>query len=81
LYIGKTFCNAQIDPDTPIVINFDDGFILDEEATAAKDLQLVNSGILNPYEYRMKHFGEDEETAKAKLNEMQTQTNNPFSFA
>lgn len=81
LYIGKTFCNAPVDPETSIVINFEDGFILDEEATAAKDMQLVNSGILNPYEYRMKHFGEDEETAKAKLNEMQTQQNNPFSFA
>jgi A118 family predicted phage portal protein len=81
LYIGKTFCNAPVDPETPIVSNFEDGFILDEEATAAKDMQLVNSGILNPYEYRMKHFGEDEETAKAKINDMQTATQNPFSFA
>jgi A118 family predicted phage portal protein len=81
LYIGKTFCGAPVDPDTPIVINFEDGFVLDEETTAAKDLQLVNSGIMNAYEYRMKHFGETEEDAKAKLNEMQTQQNNPFSFA
>lgn len=81
LYIGKAFCNANVDPDTPINIKFEDGFVIDKETTAAKDLQLVNSGILNPYEYRMKHFGETEEEAKAKLNEMQTQQNNPFSFA
>lgn len=81
LYIGKAFCGADVDINTNITINFEDGFIIDEETSAAKDMQLVNSGIMNAYEYRMKHFGEDEETAKAKLREMQTQQNNPFNFA
>lgn len=81
LYIGKAFCGADINPETPIVVNFEDGFIIDREAETAKDLQLVNSGIMNAYEYRMKHFGETEEIAKAKINEMQTATQNPFNFA
>lgn len=81
LYIGKTFCNASVNPEIPIVVKLDDSFIIDEETAAAKDMQLVSTGIMNAYEYRMKHFGETEEIAKAKLNEMQTQQNNPFNFA
>lgn len=81
LYIGKTFCNAPVDAETSITITLDDSFIIDEETAAAKDMQLVNAGIMNAYEYRMKHFGETEEIAKAKLNEMQTQQSNPFNFA
>lgn len=80
LYIGKTFAGADCDPDTPIVIKFEDGFVIDREAAAAKDMQLVANGIMAAYEYRMKHFGETEEVAKAAINNMKTATENPFSF-
>ena len=80
LYIGKTFCNAECDPNTLITINFEDGFIIDRETQAAKDLQLVQNGIMGAYEYRMKHFGESEEVAKAAINGMQTAQENPFGF-
>lgn len=80
LYIGKTFAGADCEPDTPIVINFEDGFVIDREAEAAKDMQLVANGIMAAYEYRMKHFGETEEVAKAAVNNMRTATENPFSF-
>lgn len=80
LYIGKTFCNADTDADTPITVSFEDGFIVDREADAAKDLLLVQNGIMGGHEYRMKHFGESEEVAKAAINNMQVATNNPFNF-
>lgn len=79
-YIGKTFAGADCDPDTAIVINFEDGFVIDREAESAKDMQLVANGIMAPHEYRMKHFGETEEVARAAVNNMRTATQNPFSF-
>ena len=80
LYIGKEFCNAPVNPDVDIVVNFEDGFIIDEETAAARDMQLVSAGILNAYEYRMKHLGEDEATAKAAIEGLQTAQTNPFGF-
>ena len=80
LYIGKVFCNAAVNPDAEISVIFSDGFVIDEEAKAAKDMQLVSQGILNAWEYRVRHFGEDEATAKAMINDMKTANENPFGF-
>ncbi len=49
--------------------------ILDDQETKdkefARDLQLLNAGIMNDWEFRAKYFNEDEETAKATLPKMQ----------
>lgn len=54
--------------------NWGDG-VLDDPDTRhsemAIDMQQVSAGLMNPYEYRMKWFGEDEETAKAMLPQME----------
>ena len=80
LYIGRTFCGAQVDPDTAITVNFEDGFIISEEDRQTRDMQLVQAGILNAWEYRVKHFGEDEETARAALEGLQSAASSPFGF-
>lgn len=80
LYIGKAFCNANVDPDTPININFEDGFVIDDVAARENDRQDVRDGILQHWEYRVKWYGETEEEAKAAIEGMQTAQNNPFSF-
>lgn len=80
LYIGKTFCKAAVNPDAVITVRFEDGFIISEEDKATKDLALVQNGILNAWEYRVRHFGETEEEAKAAINGMQTAKENPFGF-
>lgn len=81
LYIGKAFCNADIDAETPININFEDGFVIDDVAARENDRQDIRDGILQHWEYRVKWYGETEEEAKAKINAMQTAQSNPFSFA
>lgn len=81
LYIGKEFCNAPVDPDTPININFEDGFVIDDVAARMNDLQEMRDGIMQKWEYRAKWYGETEEEAKAAIEGMQTTQNNPFSFA
>lgn len=80
LYIGKTFCKAPVNPDAAITIQFEDGFVISEEDKAAKDLGLVQSGVMPAWEYRVKHMGEDEETARAVIDGMRTATENPFNF-
>lgn len=80
LYIGKTYCNADCDPETEIVINFEDGFVIDDETRREQDRQDVREGLKNAWEYRVKWYGETEEVAKAALSGMQTAQNNPFGF-
>lgn len=52
--------------------------ILDDQETKdnefARDLQLLNAGIMNDWEFRAKYFNEDEATAKAALPKMQDMT-------
>ena len=81
LYIGKAFCNADVDPETPIAIGFEDGFIIDDVSARENDRQDIRDGIMQHWEYRVKWYGETEEDAKAKINDMQTAQTNPFSFA
>ena len=81
LYIGKAFCNAEVDENTNITIQFEDGFVIDDVAARMNDLQEMRDGIMQKWEYRAKWYGETEEEAKAKINDMQTATANPFSFA
>lgn len=81
LYIGKTFCGADVDPDTSITIQFEDGFVIDDVAARENDRQDIRDGILQHWEYRVKWYGETEEEAKAAIEGMQTAQNNPFSFA
>ena len=54
-----------------ISIDFDDSIIEDKSADFTRDLQLLNAGILNDWEFRMRWMNEDEETAKAALPKMQ----------
>ena len=81
LYIGKAFCGADIDAETPITIQFEDGFVIDDVAARENDRQDIRDGILQHWEYRVKWYGETEEEAKAAIDGMQTAQNNPFSFA
>lgn len=66
--------------DYELHLSFGDGVLDDPESNRAEmaaDLQLVSAGILNAYEFRQKHFGEDEETAKAMLPGMEEMVDEP----
>lgn len=80
LYIGKTFCGADVDPEADITIQFEDGFVIDDEARRERDRMDVREGLMNKWEYRVKWYGETEEEAKAALEGMQTAAANPFGF-
>jgi len=47
--------------------NFKDSILTDDESDKASDKADVAAGLMNPWEYRMKWYGEDEATAKANV--------------
>ena len=56
-------------PDTEIVINFDDSIIEDKQAERQSDRQDVGMGVMSHAEYRAKWYGEALEVAQSKLPE------------
>lgn len=80
LYIGKTFCGADCDPETAISVNFEDGFVIDDDSLRERDRVDVRDGLMNAWEYRVKWYGETEAEAKAALEGLQTAQTNPFGF-
>lgn len=54
---------ANTDPDTEIVVDFDDSIIEDKQAERQSDRQDVSMGAMTLIEYRAKWYGETEEEA------------------
>lgn len=59
---------------------WDDSIIVDADTERARDLNDVRQGIMQKWEYRMKWYGEDEETAKSKIMDSLNEPTDPFSF-
>lgn len=74
LRLGNTAMNAGLNEDVEISIDFDDSIIESKETDFQRDMQMLNAGIMNDWEFRMRWFNEDEETAKAALPKMQDMT-------
>ena len=55
-----------------MVILFDDSIVEDKQAESTRALEEVSAGVLSKVEYRMKIFGETEEIAKQKIEEIRT---------
>lgn len=71
LRLGNTYMSAGLNEDVDISIDFDDSIIEDKETEFNRDVRMVQMGIMQLYEFRMKHMNEDEATAKAALPQME----------
>ena len=71
LRLGNAAMNVGLDENVEISIDFDDSIIEDKQTDFSRDMQLLQAGIMNDWEFRMRWFNEDEETAKAALPKMQ----------
>lgn len=58
--------------DFEVTVNFDDSIIEDANAERQRDLQEIRDGIMQKWEYRVKHYGETEEEAKKMIAANQT---------
>lgn len=74
LRLGNSVLHMGLNEDVEISIDFDDSIIEDETANFARDMQLLNAGIMNDWEFRMRWMNEDEATAKAALPKMRDLT-------
>ena len=74
LRLGNTAMSAGLNEDVEISIDFDDSIIESKDTDFQRDMQMLNAGIMNDWEFRMRWFNEDEETAKAALPKMQDMT-------
>ena len=54
-------------PDTEVVVNFDDSIIEDKQAERQSDRQDVSMGVMTLVEYRAKWYGETEEEAAKNI--------------
>ena len=72
LRMGNAYMNAGLDEDVEITVDFDDSIIEDKEVSFNRDARMVQMGIMQPYEFRMRYMNEDEETAKAALPKMES---------
>ncbi len=68
LWAGKNVLGQPVDPETPIVVVFSDGYIVSDDEKKADDRQDLLSGVLLPEEYRVKWYGESIEDARAALS-------------
>ena len=71
LRLGNKALGAGLDENVEISIDFDDSIIEDKQSEFARDLQMLNAGIMNAWEFRAKYMNEDESTAKAALPKAQ----------
>ena len=71
LRLGNKALGAGLDENVEISIDFDDSIIEDKQSEFARDLQMLNAGIMNAWEFRAKYMNEDEATAKAALPKTQ----------
>lgn len=72
LRMGNKYMGMSLDEDVEISIDFDDSIIEDDESDFNRDARLLQMGIMNDWEFRMKWMNEDEETAKAALPRMES---------
>ena len=69
--------NAGLDENVEISVDFDDSVIEDKTADFGRDMQLLDAGIMNDWEFRAKWMNEDEQTAKASLPKVQDLATEP----
>ena len=72
--IANEFTAYSFNEASDIVVTFDDSIIEDKESRKASDRLDVAQRIMSKEEYRAKWYGEDEETARAKIAEIDVMT-------
>ena len=67
LLLGRVLFKESVTEDCIVTITDKDGFMVDTETAKQEFRQDIAQGIRQPWEYRVKFLGEDEETAKARI--------------
>lgn len=76
LLLRRIIFNDAVDENEKIEVANTDGFLVSEEELKEQYLDEIAAGLRQPWEYRVKFFGEDEATAKARLKDEETPESN-----
>lgn len=74
LWAGKHLLGADIDPTTPLSINWDDSYVMDAQTRRAQDKDDALSGFIPKYRYNMEHRGMSEQEARQAVQEAQEES-------
>lgn len=74
LRLGNSIMGKGLNEDVETSIDFDDSIIEDKQTDFSRDMQMLNAGIMNDWEFRARWMNEDEATAKAALPKMEDMT-------
>ena len=61
---------VDVPDEGDVGVVFDDSIVQDAEAEKARDMREVAAGLMLPWEYRMRWYGEDEATARRSVREV-----------
>lgn len=74
LHLGNASMNAGLNEDIEISVDFDDSIIEDKATDFSRDMQLLQAGIMNDWEFRAKWMNESPDEAKKALPRMEDLT-------
>lgn len=74
LRLGNASMNAGLNEDIDISVDFDDSIIEDKATDFSRDMQLLQAGIMNDWEFRAKWMNESPDEAKKALPRMEDLT-------
>lgn len=69
LWAGREVLAMEVRPDCSIVVQLEDGHFIDRESQRDRDRHEVAAGLMRPWEYRVKWYGESEVQARAAVLE------------
>lgn len=76
LLLGRVVYKAPVTEDCEVKVVNKDGILVTDEEIKDQYMREIASGLRHAYEYRMKFFGEDEETARRMIEGEQAQEQN-----
>lgn len=69
--MGRAFCvtlrGMALPPLGAVHVDFDDSFFVDPAAERARDLAEVQAGLMAPWEFRVRYYGESEAAAREMI--------------
>jgi len=69
LLLGRILFKENVTEECTVIVTDKDGFMVDTETAKQEFRQDIAQGIRQAWEYRVKFFGEDEDTAKAMVKD------------
>ncbi len=74
LWAGRAVLGQEVRPDCVLTILPPDGYVTDREEERGRDRAEVEMGLMQPWEYRCKWYGESEAQARERLRQEEVRT-------